>query len=65
MEIKLIFNHFNVLFFRIEDKIDHFMKFFVKCMGFDKTIGVVLICGDGENKGKTATGTADWDSGRW
>ena len=44
MEIKLIFNHFNVLLFRIEDKIDHFVKFFIKCMGFDKPLGVVLIC---------------------
>jgi len=33
MEIK------NVLFFRNEDKIEHFVKIFIKCMGFDKTIG--------------------------
>jgi len=38
MEIKLIFN---VLFFRIEDKIEYFVKFLIKCMGFDKTIGEV------------------------
>jgi len=44
MEIKLILIHFNVQSLRIEGKLKCFVKIFAKCMGFDKTIGVVLIC---------------------
>jgi len=44
MEIKLILIHFNVQSLRIEIKLECFVKFFAKCMGFEKTIGVILIC---------------------
>ena len=34
---------FNAQFLRIEGKLECFVKFLVKCMGFDKTIGVALV----------------------
>jgi len=39
MEIKQILSHFNAQFLRIEGKLECFVEFFVKCMGFGKTIG--------------------------